>query len=212
MSQLWKTIPLFISSTFRDMHAERDQLNRVVFPAIEERLKPRRCRIAPIDLRVGVETDSTQTERERELQILKVCLAEIERSRGDLGRTIGTRFTRVVCRCFELPKWLMARFLTPIFELSSWYRFLMVGQCLPMDAYAALSGPENRPITPPEGPKRNQTTDAKPLVVVTAVQTRTPASACRPHWSSPDCRARTRGNTWRLQLYYIVISLLGDVH
>jgi len=30
MSQIWKTIPLFISSTFRDMHAERDQLNRVV--------------------------------------------------------------------------------------------------------------------------------------------------------------------------------------
>ena len=75
MNPIWKTIPLFISSTFRDMHAERDQLNRVVFPAIEERLKPRRCRLQPIDLRVGVETDSTQTERARELQILKVCLA-----------------------------------------------------------------------------------------------------------------------------------------
>jgi len=92
MSQIWKTIPLFISSTFRDMHAERDQLNRVVFPAIEERLKPRRCRITPIDLRVGVETDSTQTERERELQILKVCLAEIERSRPFLLVLLGDRY------------------------------------------------------------------------------------------------------------------------
>lgn len=92
MSQIWKTIPLFISSTFRDMHAERDQLNRVVFPAIEERLKPRRCRVAPIDLRVGVETDSTQTERERELQILKVCLAEIERSRPFLLVLLGDRY------------------------------------------------------------------------------------------------------------------------
>ena len=27
MAAPWKTIPLFISSTFRDMHAERDQLN-----------------------------------------------------------------------------------------------------------------------------------------------------------------------------------------
>ena len=92
MPQVWKTIPLFISSTFRDMHAERDQLNRVVFPAIEERLKPRRCRVAPIDLRVGVETDSTQTERERELQILKVCLAEIERSRPFLLVLLGDRY------------------------------------------------------------------------------------------------------------------------
>jgi len=33
-SSRWKTIPIFISSTFRDMHAERDQLDRVVFPAL----------------------------------------------------------------------------------------------------------------------------------------------------------------------------------
>jgi tetratricopeptide (TPR) repeat protein len=88
----WKTISIFISSTFRDMHAERDQLNRVVFPALEERLKGRRCRLEPIDLRVGVETDSTQTERERELQILKVCLAEIERSRPFLLVLLGDRY------------------------------------------------------------------------------------------------------------------------
>jgi hypothetical protein len=90
MSQIWKTIALFISSTFRDMHAECDQLNRVVFPAIEERLKPRRCRIAPIDLRVGVETDSTQTERQSEPQILKVCLAEIELSHPFLPVLLAT--------------------------------------------------------------------------------------------------------------------------
>ena len=64
MSAAWKTIPLFISSTFRDMHAELDQLNRVVFPALEGRLKGRRCRLALLDLRVEVETDSTETERE----------------------------------------------------------------------------------------------------------------------------------------------------
>jgi hypothetical protein len=87
MAAAWKTIPLFISSTFRDMHAELDQLNRVVFPALEERLKGRRCRLEPIDLRVGVETDSTKTERE--LQILKVCLAEIERSRPFLLVLLG---------------------------------------------------------------------------------------------------------------------------
>src|ERR1035441_5951802 len=92
MGAAWKTIPLFISSTFRDMHAERDELNRVVFPALEERLKGRRCRLEPIDLRVGVETDSTKTEQERELRILKVCLAEIERSRPFLLVLLGDRY------------------------------------------------------------------------------------------------------------------------
>ena len=77
MGAAWKTIPLFTSSTFRDMHAERNQLNLVVFPALDERLKGRRCRLEPIDLRVGVETDSTKTERERELQMLNFDLGAI---------------------------------------------------------------------------------------------------------------------------------------
>ena len=71
---------------------ERDQLNNVVFPAIREELQRRRCRLEPIDLRVGVETADTQTERERELQILKVCLAEIERSRPFLLVLLGDRY------------------------------------------------------------------------------------------------------------------------
>ena len=99
MAAAWKTIPLFISSTFRDMHAERDQLNRVVFPALEERLKGRRCRLEPIDLRVGVETDSTKTERE--LQILKVCLAEIERSRPFLLVQMGDRYSLIPVELLE---------------------------------------------------------------------------------------------------------------
>jgi len=30
----WKTVRIFISSTFRDMHAERDHLVRMVFPEL----------------------------------------------------------------------------------------------------------------------------------------------------------------------------------
>jgi len=37
MSAAWKTVRVFISSTFRDMHAERDCLVRVVFPELRER-------------------------------------------------------------------------------------------------------------------------------------------------------------------------------
>src|SRR5450631_1370314 len=88
----WKTIPIFISSTFRDMHAERDQLNRVVFPALEDKLRERRCRLEPIDLRVGVNPGASESEQEREQRILKVCLQEIDRSRPFLLVLLGDRY------------------------------------------------------------------------------------------------------------------------
>ena len=34
MPKSWKNVRLFISSTFRDMHAERDHLVTVVFPEL----------------------------------------------------------------------------------------------------------------------------------------------------------------------------------
>ncbi|MDE3088287.1 MAG: DUF4062 domain-containing protein [Chloroflexota bacterium] len=34
MPQTWKTVRVFISSTFRDMQAERDHLVKVVFPEL----------------------------------------------------------------------------------------------------------------------------------------------------------------------------------
>jgi len=34
MATTWQTVRTFISSTFRDMHADRDQLVKVVFPRL----------------------------------------------------------------------------------------------------------------------------------------------------------------------------------
>lgn len=45
MTQDWKTVRVFISSTFRDMHSERDYLVKVVFPALRERLEPHRIHL-----------------------------------------------------------------------------------------------------------------------------------------------------------------------
>jgi hypothetical protein len=42
MAGAWRTAGVFISSTFRDMHAERDHLDKVVFPELRERLLPYR--------------------------------------------------------------------------------------------------------------------------------------------------------------------------
>ncbi len=53
---IWQSRPLFITSTFQDLHAERDHLRNVVFPELEERLKARFHHLEPIDLRWGVQT------------------------------------------------------------------------------------------------------------------------------------------------------------
>lgn len=74
------------------MHAERDHLRDKVFPELEERLRQRRHYLEPIDLRVGVETGSLTEQQAREIQILKVCLNEIDRSRPFLIALIGDRY------------------------------------------------------------------------------------------------------------------------
>ena len=38
MANDWKTVRVFISSTFRDMQAERDHLVRFVFPRLRQEL------------------------------------------------------------------------------------------------------------------------------------------------------------------------------
>jgi hypothetical protein len=88
----WQSRPVFITSTFQDMHAERDFLREHVFPELEERLRERFHYLEPIDLRLGVETIDATDAGARELLILKVCLGEIERSRPFLIGLIGDRY------------------------------------------------------------------------------------------------------------------------
>lgn len=66
MPETWKTVRVFISSTFRDMQAERDHLVRFVFPRLRERLLPRRIHLVDVDLRWGVtgEQDASEVCRE----------------------------------------------------------------------------------------------------------------------------------------------------
>ena len=51
MPSKWQTVRIFISSTFRDMHSERDYLVKVVFPRLRERLEKYRVHLIDIDLR-----------------------------------------------------------------------------------------------------------------------------------------------------------------
>ena len=67
MSASWKTIRVFISSTFRDMQAERDHLVRFVFPRLRERLLKHRIHLVDVDLRWGVTGDEDAGEVCREV-------------------------------------------------------------------------------------------------------------------------------------------------
>ena len=62
----WRTRPVFVSSTFKDMQAERDYLRQVVFPRVEEELRKGRIQLEPIDLRQGVETADLPSEVARD--------------------------------------------------------------------------------------------------------------------------------------------------
>ncbi len=95
---VWRTRPLFISSTFKDLHAERDYLRDFVFPELQENLRQRQSYLEPIDLRLGIAGGEQDSEEGRELAVLKLCLDEIRRSRPFLIVLLGDRYGWVPSR------------------------------------------------------------------------------------------------------------------
>ncbi|KAI5099211.1 telomerase protein component 1, partial [Silurus meridionalis] len=80
----WRSVRVFISSTFRDMHGERDVLVRSVFPELRRRAAPFCLQLQEVDLRWGV----TEAESARAAEI---CLQEVCRSQVLLG-ILGERY------------------------------------------------------------------------------------------------------------------------
>ncbi|CAC5362199.1 unnamed protein product [Mytilus coruscus] len=73
----WKTIRLFVSSTFKDMNNERDYLVKVIFPQLREWCEERKLRLVECDLRWGVPKDADTRET------LTACLSELDRCREE---------------------------------------------------------------------------------------------------------------------------------
>ena len=69
-----RTVRVFVSSTFRDMHAERDYLNRVVFPELRSRCAKKGLEFVGIDLRWGI-----TEEESRHRKAMQICLEEIKK-------------------------------------------------------------------------------------------------------------------------------------
>jgi hypothetical protein len=82
-----RSVRVFVSSTFRDMHAERDELVKRVFPRLREICEQRRVAWGEVDLRWGI-TD----EQRAEGAVLPVCLAEIEACRPFFIGILGERY------------------------------------------------------------------------------------------------------------------------
>ena len=82
-----RAIRVFVSSTFRDMQLEREELVKRVFPEVRRRCEARGVTWAEVDLRWGV-TD----EQKAEGAVLPICLAEIERSRPHFIGLLGQRY------------------------------------------------------------------------------------------------------------------------
>ncbi len=88
MSVGWESVYVFISSTFNDMHAERDYLVKQVFPRLHDWCERRKLRLVDIDLRWGVtEADATHNKN-----VVQVCLDRIDECRPFFLCFLGQRY------------------------------------------------------------------------------------------------------------------------
>jgi hypothetical protein len=87
-----RTFRLFMSSTFSDFIAEREALQREVFPRLERYCAERGARFEAVDLRWGI-TEAAQAEHDT----LRICLEEVRRSqelspRPNFAVLLGDRY------------------------------------------------------------------------------------------------------------------------
>lgn len=82
---------IFISSTFKDMQAERDLVQERVLPVLREEARKYGDNMSVIDLRWGVDTSTLETD-EGSAKVLSVCLDEIDRSHPYMLIFLGERY------------------------------------------------------------------------------------------------------------------------
>jgi hypothetical protein len=80
-----RVVRVFVSSTFRDMGAERDELVKRTFPALRKLCESRGVTWGEVDLRWGI-------TNEQRAEVLPICLAEIHRCRPYVIVLLGERY------------------------------------------------------------------------------------------------------------------------
>jgi nephrocystin-3 len=100
-----REIRVFISSTFRDLQEEREELVKHVFPKLRKLCEDRGVSWREIDLRWGVTEDRAERG-----EVLRVCLTEIERCRpyfiGILAERYGSVPKEIPPELIEDQKWI----------------------------------------------------------------------------------------------------------
>jgi tetratricopeptide (TPR) repeat protein len=83
-----RRVRVFVSSTFRDMQAERDHLVKFIFPQLRKICEARGIGWTEVDLRWGIPDEDKDS-------VLPLCLAEIERCRPFFIGLLGERYGHV---------------------------------------------------------------------------------------------------------------------
>src|ERR1044072_8066437 len=113
----FRSFRVFVSSTFRDMQEERDELIKRVFPQLRKLCESRGVAWSEVDLRWGV-TD----EQKADGDVLPICLAEIDRCRpffiGLLGQRYGWIPREVPREVGERMPWVAALRGTSVTEIE----------------------------------------------------------------------------------------------
>ncbi len=72
----WENVSIFISSTFQDMHGERDYLVKEVFPELLSWCESRRLHLYDIDLRWGISVEDSRNNN-----TVAACMHNVDRCR-----------------------------------------------------------------------------------------------------------------------------------
>src|SRR6185503_3997481 len=112
-----RVVRVFVSSTFRDMQSERDELVKWVFPQLRKLCEERGVIWSEVDLRWGI----TQKQAEKG-EVLPICLAEIQRCRpyfiGLLGERYGWVPDEIPEELIGQEPWLNERLHNSVTELE----------------------------------------------------------------------------------------------
>ena len=82
-----RVVRVFVSSTFQDMFAEREELVKFTFPELRKRCRERQVEFVEVDLRWEI-----TYEQKAEGKVLPICLAEIELCRPYFMGLLGERY------------------------------------------------------------------------------------------------------------------------
>ena len=104
-SKTQRVVRVFISSTFRDMHSERDELIKFIFPELRKKCRERQVEFVEVDLRWGITEEESKQGR-----VLPICLEEIKRCKpyfiGLLGERYGWVPDNIPQELIEREPWL----------------------------------------------------------------------------------------------------------